>query len=88
MLMIFNLQREFLLPLAPREGAPGRSSMREHGGIINIECPLVKSMDERRNSYVARAGRPEGLPLLLFYKRRFGEYSLTKRLYKLIISGK
>jgi inhibitor of KinA sporulation pathway (predicted exonuclease) len=54
--------------------------MREHGGIINIECPLVKSMDEEEISRVASAKRTELSPRLLSYKYYFGEYSLTEKL--------
>jgi hypothetical protein len=54
--MIFNLQRENLLtPRSHLRAARERSSVREHEGIIKIECLLVKSMDERKIIEVARS---------------------------------
>jgi hypothetical protein len=56
MLMIFlPPERIYAAPNAP-EGAPERSSMPEHIGIIKLESLLVKSLDERENPRVARAG--------------------------------
>jgi hypothetical protein len=61
--------------------------MREHEGIINIECRLVKSMDEEGNIRVARPVQPQTPPLLLSHKRYLGEHLLTDLLVQHIMNG-
>jgi hypothetical protein len=73
--MIFLPPERIFAALAQSpEGGAGRSSMREHAGIINIESLLVKSMDERGNFRVASVERQQSPPRLLLYKYHLREY--------------